>query len=896
MSALDIIAPQTGAMEPEKFQSGLIEGMTRALLRTPAPPCLLRAPTGSGKTFVISRVLENVSTVRPTLWLWFVPFVNLVQQTEDALAANCASLAPVMLARGRNQEARAGMVLLSTAQGVAKASDRKAGYDADGDDDTRTMAAFVVRARSQGLNIGLVVDEAHIGLDRTTEFGRFAHWLRADFIVMATATPKDARLLEFLQNAGYGAYASFAASRDEVVEARLNKKYIEAVVYDLRQSAQSVTDLKRTVLRQAWKRSQRIKRQLQAAGVPLTPLLLVQVANGEKTVEEAERDLIELCKVHPAAIGKHSSDDPDPVLMAAIANDGSKEVLIFKQSAGTGFDAPRAFVLASTKPVNDSDFAMQFIGRVMRVARPIRGSFPKPAPIPDEFNTAHIYLADAEAQRGFEAAVQATAAVKSQLEGQTEKLEARQMASGAVVYTNRTEPQAPLIYEAPPPSEEERTTAPPVPPKAGSKEPQQSLFGDLAATESDAEYALDEMLPPQATAPKQPQRGLPESKPELQELLSSKGIRSYPRRALGDLPAALKRELRPEMEDMSAVSEAVATRLAISDELKKNAVRAALNRLKEKEVHTELTEGTRSEEEVQVITDRNALAREANAILRDLPQVEDEDVRIIVEVLARRLKESIDEAFENADEETRPPERDLQRFSRDAAHWVIRREKDNLAELMQSIIAEYTTLEDAEPLPSMMLFPTGLGLATSRKNIYGVMPPSDNDLALIESLLMLDERMWLADRKLKFGSEEVSLGRYDGLSKLNGEELEFAKALDRADFVEWWHRNPDRKPYAVRLVRGEHQNYFYPDFVVCLSHVPGGEPMTRLVETKENVKDASRKARRVPMAYGKVLFLTKDNSRLRVINDDGSLGLTVDWDDLTPIREWMRDTLPLKTH
>jgi superfamily II DNA or RNA helicase len=52
--------------------------------------------------------------------------------------------------------------------------------------------------------------------------------------------------------------------------------------------------------------------------------------------------------------------------MAAIANDTTKQVLIFKQSAGTGFDAPRAFVLASTKPVNDADFAMQFIGRVMR--------------------------------------------------------------------------------------------------------------------------------------------------------------------------------------------------------------------------------------------------------------------------------------------------------------------------------------------------------------------------------------------------------------------------------------------------------------------------------------------------------------------------------------------------
>jgi len=77
-----------------------------------------------------------------------------------------------------------------------------------------------------------------------------------------------------------------------------------------------------------------------------------------------------------------------------------------------------------------------------------------------------------------------------------------------------------------------------------------------------------------------------------------------------------------------------------------------------------------------------------------------------------------------------------------------------------------------------------------------------------------------------------------------------------------------------------------------MSHVPSDEPIARLIETKENVKDASRKAQREPKFYGKVLFLTKDKDRLKVINDDGSLGHSVDWDDLTPVREWMRQTKP----
>ncbi len=898
MSIRDIIAAQSAAIEPEGFQSALVEGMTRALLRETAPPCLLRAPTGSGKTFIISRVLESVSAERPTLWLWFVPFVNLVLQTEDALAANCAGLVPVMLSRGRNQDARAGMVLLSTAQGVAKARDRNAGYNADADDDTRTMAEFVARARAQGLAVGLVVDEAHIGLDKTTEFGKFAQWLEADFLIMATATPKDERLLEFLQQAGKSAFESFAASRDEVVNARLNKRYIEAVVYDLRQSVQTVADLKRTVLRQAWKRSQRIKKQLQAAGVALTPLLLVQVANGDKTVEEAEQDLIKLCGVHPALIGKHSSDDPDPVLMAAIANDSSKEVLIFKQSAGTGFDAPRAFVLASTKSVNDPDFAMQFIGRVMRVSRPIREAYPKPTPIPPDLDTAFVYLANAEAQRGFEAAVQASSAVKSQLEGQTEKLLVRQTESGAVVLTNRETPQAPLMYDMPLPESKSASDFPARDPAPlASSGPQQNLFG---AGEADDGYVLDEVLSALDAALAAPEgaaaslkKEAPRTEAELHEFLGAKGIRTYSRHAgMRNLPLALKREQRPQMQDMTKVSEAVATRLPIPDELKRNAVRAALNRLKEKEVHTELTKGGRYEEDVLMITDRAALAREAIGILRDLPQVEDEDVRSIVEVLASRLRGVIDEAFEGVDEEARPAEVELKRYARDAAHWVIRREAQNIAELMQGIVAEFTTLEDAEPLPDLMVFPAALSLAASRKNIYGVLPPSEDDLARIESLLVLDDREWLADRNLMLSGKTLRLARYDGTAKLNGEEREFAKALDRADFVEWWHRNPDRKPYAVRLVRGEHHNYFYPDFVVCLSHLTNDAPVIRLIETKESTKDASRKARRIPKYYGKVLFLTKDQSRLRVVNDDGSLGVTVDWDELMPVQEWLRASKP----
>lgn len=881
MSELNLSLPVTTAqnslLEPEAFQTTLIENMAAALMRDNHPPCLLRAPTGAGKTLVLTRVLADVSAQREVVWLWFVPFVTLVAQTLDAIKSNAADLTPLLLSQGRNQEAAAGQVLISTAQSVARAQARKQGYDGDGDDLVRSLASWTALARSRGLQIGVIVDEAHIALDKTTEFGQFAKWLAPDYLLMATATPRDQRLLEFLGSAGMANFESFAVSRSDVVNARLNKQFIEAVVYDLRHGMKDVVDLKRTVLRQAWARNQQLKAALAAAGIPVTPLLLVQVANGQDTVEDAERDLIELCKIHPAAIGKHSADDPDPVLMAAIANDPTKEVLIFKQSAGTGFDAPRAFVLASTKVVNDADFAMQFIGRVMRVAQPIRSRFASVEQIPPMLNTAFVYLADAEAQQGFESAIATASRVKSDLEGQTEKLIQRQTQSGAVVFTNLTTPQYPLEYSLSLPSTSVVAPAP----EAGMDHGAASNPAQANLFSGSENYLLDPVIG--GAQQKQPSAQEPDGRHALTSALSDNGIAVYHRKSLPSLPAALKRERRPQMLAMTQLASEVAQQLPLSDALQAKAVAAALHHLHATEKRTELNSRVSHTAEVEIVTDRAALAREARAALRTLPQVEEADIREILTVLAKRIAPALSTAAPST------VSINLVQVSRDAAHWIAKSEADRLAEALHELIAQQAQIEDAGKLPDAMLFPVELPLPTSTKNIYGILPPDVEALTQIEQVLLPDERKWLRDREWTWPGDSFYAGTFDQTFALNTLEEPFAKALDSADFVAWWHRNPPggSKGYAVRLVRGEHKHFFYPDFIVCLEHDPGDAPLIRLIETKQDVKDAARKARHVPGYYGKVLFLTGDHGRLYWVKDDGTLGKDVDLDDLAELRGWL---------
>lgn len=896
-----VTTPQGGLLVPEAFQARLITNITANLKSDARPPCLLRAPTGSGKTFVLSKVLGNVSTDHQVLWFWFVPYVTLVEQTRDAIAANAPELSGQLLSDALNQQPAPGQVLLATTSSVSRATSRRAGYDVGGGESTRSLAEFVALAKANGLEIGVVIDEAHIALDEATEFGQFIQWLDPRYLTMATATPKSQRINQFLASAGKSSFESYGVSRAEVVKALLNKAYIEAILYQLGQTTRDVADLKATVIKQAWRRNVLLKQQLADANISMEPLLLVQVENGDGAIEQAQQILMRECGVQPQAIGMHSADAPDPVMMSAIANDTSKQVLIFKQSAGTGFDAPRAAVLATTKSVNDPDFAMQYVGRVMRVAKQIRKAFTKVDDVPAELNTAYIYLANAEAQSGYQAAVNSAMAVKSRLEGETEKMVMRHTKSGAQAFTNHTTPQKPLSYAfggtgSAGPHSEDRHAAPKDHGSQGigadAKRPpsprpdaQSSLFAD---EEPDCIITSDADTPP----PPPPQSATSEE--ELEERLRANGIQLYRlRRDMSSAPTALKREDRSNVIDMAHITERVAKQVPISPALMKEAQLAARDRLKETERHVEMTHQTITSEKVRISINRNALAQQANAVMDRLPNVEQEDRKILVSVMARQAEPHIRDALDDADQQVTDSE--LKRMSRYAAHWIIRASESRLREAFFAALADYAVTVEAALLPDAMLYAADVPLPPSDKHLYGVLPPSASQLDELDQHLGFD-----AQRLMDIGDWQLSngpfrTGKFDGAFALNTDERRFAEALDQADFVAWWFRNPEKKPYAVRVVRGDHNHFFYPDFVVCLSHIPGDAPVQRLVETKHDLKDAKRKALHAPPAYGPVLFLTQDGGRYHIINADGGIGDEVDLSDLSAMRERLKETFP-STH
>ncbi len=896
-------------MEPEEFQRRVIGAMTQHLTRQ-ASPVLLVAPTGAGKTFMLSQVLAKVCSARPTLWFWFTPYANLVGQTVLALDW-IKDLRLYAMSTERQRDHSNGDVLIANVQQVAsKSADRQVLKQVD--DFSISVQGIVARARANNIKIGVVVDEAHIGLSSETEFGKFVKRLKPDSLVMATATPNDVKLNQFLAASGFGENKTFSVSRQEAVDALLNKEFVAAYVYRVSDEWKSLVDLQRTVLRQAWKKHCALKNLLAEQGIPTVPLLLVQVGNGENTTREAFEFLTRECKVRPECIGEHTAQTPDPELMNTIAHDISKEVLIFKEAAGTGFDAPRAFVLASTKPVTDKDYALQFVGRVMRVDQKIRevtrGLEKQGRRLSDDLNTAYIYLANSAAQDGYQKAVTVLQGIKSSLEGETERLKRIKTRNGGPdIFTNRPTPQASMLPEVDWDNTMGGNAETFVASKARETEIQidgagetHSPLGTAASTQStvrEIEQGLlfDEDDEPdwdsqETYVPSRLLKSPAKNREDLRAAFDEIRLSLYPRNdGLPHFTSHLLTELRPSVVDLATVVKKIAQRLEYSVADLNNSLAAATGHTQATEQRTELVTRLRAPDtKIVALIRREELHRQAKSVLLSTAQFEDADVRQFVQILTSRIR--VDAEANGIAVMIDENERD--RIYRDMAHDLIRMKAGDVVALYYDAIAQIVTSRETKcRLPDYMAFPSDLPLLPSVKNSYGVLPPRRNEeMPQVESILVKEERQFLKHRQYHLRDDSaIWVDGYNGTHAMYESEHEFAKQLDEAEFVLWWHRNPDRADYGVAVVRPDSHLNFWPDFILCVRYYSEAEPTIRLADTKHDLKDAFKKSRREHRDYGKIIFLTKDNESLYIVNDNGTKGDKVG-SDLSVLRETLRRT------
>lgn len=354
---------------------------------------LIQAPTGAGKTLIAGLVAEQFARETNIVWLWFTPFAGLVEQARIAIKNQFQGLRVRDIGCDRvAHSSRSGDVFVTTWAAVSGRKNAKK-LRRDGDLSV-SLDHLLGLLREKGFKIGVLVDEAHHTFTTGTEAVKYyREVVQPDFTLMITATPDDRDAENFRKATGIAVMHRVTVSRLDAVNARLIKGGIKSVAYLAAEQHKGLVDFGLAALADGVRVHRAIKAQLAAEGIDLVPLMLVQVASTDKSVETARKDLMML-GIPEEAIAVYTADEPSDDLMA-VARDEAKEVLIFKMAVALGFDAPRAFTLVSMRGAQDKDFGTQIVGRILRVDWRLQNR-----ELPELLKYGYVFLADADKQTG----------------------------------------------------------------------------------------------------------------------------------------------------------------------------------------------------------------------------------------------------------------------------------------------------------------------------------------------------------------------------------------------------------------------------------------------------------------------------------------------------------------
>lgn len=650
---------------------------------------LIQAPTGSGKTMMAGMIAEEFSREAKIVWFWFTPFAGLVDQASIALKKQFGGLRVRDIQGDRlAMGTRSGDVFVSTWAAVAANNEKARRLRRDGDL-SLSLDSLIPSLRELGFHIGVVVDEAHHTFGSATEAVRFyTEIMQPEFTLLITATPDDTDVEKFKRTTGIAELHRITVSRQDAVDAGMIKAGIKSVAYLAPDDQKALVDFQMAALADAKTVHERIKQELQALGINLTPLMLVQVATSEKNDDVARaRENLKLLGFREEAIASYTAKEPSDDLLA-VALDETKEVLIFKMAVALGFDAPRAFTLVSMRGAKDTDFGIQVVGRILRVHRFLQGR-----DVPELLRNGYVFLADAENQTGLTGAAGKINAIRTGLS---------EISPYTMVVNIAGQNQVQIVQNG------QSTML--------SVEPQVPAIPNTAQDANAPVYAVTGSL---SGGMQNVLNGFVLAMPEAQT--------GQTRRIAAELSGASRFNLKiPGLKfktermplGTDALLACIGGKVAIGDKELSEGRRAKTTVIRREE---EIFTRTVIDSKYQARISEAEIARRAQRVLFEPDYLDPRDLHA---VLIKRLQSEYEaRGFESS-------ERDLELV----LDLILVAFPNLIRQAARECAAQYAELMNTSPLPESIELPSGT--RTSRLNVYGVMPPDLNrdEIAFAEIL------------------------------------------------------------------------------------------------------------------------------------------------------------------
>lgn len=336
---------------------------------------VFKAPTGSGKTVMVSAMMDELQRelkesgeckYTRVAWVWIAPN-KLHQQSYRSMRnffSETRSLRPVMFDECEHLEGlRDGEVLFLNWESINKDN---AVLIRD-NEQNRTLYELLRRTRIEnGIPVVVIIDEEHMfGGRNAVKSEKVLANINPDIELRVSATPIT------------GGCDTVVVQRQEVVDEEMIKKGVQLNPDIKSDREQSDLTVNQRLLKRALQKRDDLAKELKEYGI--NPLLLVQLPNdSSESLSREETTIADEVKQYLATPGIDITEDngglavwlskeKSPNLGNIVHNDDATKVLLFKQAIALGWDCPRAAVLLIFRELKSMTFTTQTVGRILRM-------------------------------------------------------------------------------------------------------------------------------------------------------------------------------------------------------------------------------------------------------------------------------------------------------------------------------------------------------------------------------------------------------------------------------------------------------------------------------------------------------------------------------------------------
>lgn len=359
-------------------------------------PLVFKSPTGSGKTVMLAQFLRDIISDprfigNDVAFLWMSKGPTLVEQSKNKLFEyyGGASELELLDINDLNRKIMSRNSVFFINWEKLKGQSKDVLKIRRENEQNISFDGMIESTHEENRKIVVIIDEEHLGADTDKALELIDGLIKPKIIIRTSATPKYEPTVSDLEDkvAGF-----VRVKRDDVVrEGLIKEKIIFQTEEDLNQKQFKGMDQDEILLELAFQKREELLTYYKALGLEINPLVLIQLPNDDKaTTETSSTNKQEIVTsflkkkgVSEKNIAVWLSEDKVNLEYVEQTN-SSVSFLLFKQAVATGWDCPRAGVLVMFREIKNPTFAIQTVGRILRM--PLGTHFGKP-----ELNLGYLY-------------------------------------------------------------------------------------------------------------------------------------------------------------------------------------------------------------------------------------------------------------------------------------------------------------------------------------------------------------------------------------------------------------------------------------------------------------------------------------------------------------------------